>query len=277
MRSVRLVLLLGFMLFDISVRAQQTPSAPSIQGQPVQKDAVALAILGQMAAATGWNSTNLPRDLVASGTTTVSAGGDSQVFSVTYKLRGASQSISELAGESGSSRTISDGKNSATVLPDGKVSRLPSYFARSMRQMAFPFMTQISHSGASDISVASVGTREISGSLCRGVTVAHRLDRDDPLARVEDLASPMTIWVSSTTGLPMQIDYALTGANNFKAVLHLSRTFSDYRMVNGLAVPFHQEEISQGQRNIALDLSSVQFNSGLVDSDFNVPTAQGGR
>lgn len=273
----RFGLLLCLLLLNDSVGAQQGPSTPSSQPQPIQKDAAALAILGQMAAATGWNNANLPADLVASGTMTVYASSDSQVFSVTYKLKGTTQSISELTAESGTSKTISNGKNAATVLPDGTVSPLPSYLARTMRQMVFPFMTQISSYGGSDISIASAGTRQISGSLCNGVSVAHQLSRTDPLAYIEDLASPMTIWISATTGLPAQVDYVLTGIDNFKAIWHLSRTFSDYRQVNGIAIPFHQEEATEGQRTIVLDITSVQLNSGLTDGDFYVPAAQGGR
>ena len=276
MRSARFGLLSCFLLLNNSAWPQQTASALTSQSQPVQKDGAAIAILGHMVGATGWNSASLPSDVVASGTMVLSTRDDSQVFSVTYKLKGVYQTISELATGRGTSKTIFNGKNAATVLPDGTVSALPSYLARSMRQMIFPFMTQITNSGASDISVGFAGTLQINGTLCNGVALAHHLDRTDPLAFVEDLASPMTVWVSSATGLPVRIDYVLTATDNYKVLFHLSRTFSDYRLIDGVAVPFHQEETTEGQRSIVLDLKTIQFNSGLTDVDFYVPT-QGGR
>jgi hypothetical protein len=272
MRVARFWLLFFPLLFSCSVGAQQ-PTA----SQPIQKDAAALAILDQMVKATGWNPTSLPLDLVATGTMTIYIGTDSNSYPVTYKLKGGSQISTELAEDAGTSRTVSNGKIAGAILPDGTVVPLPSYLAHSMRQMVFPFMTQITNSAAPDISVGLAGTLQINGTLCNGVALAHHLARTDPLAFVEDLASPMTIWISSTTGLPVQIDYALTGINNFKAVLHLSKTFSDYRIVNGVAVPFHQEEILQGQKNIVLDLIGVQFNTALTDADFYVPVTRGGR
>ena len=86
----------------------------------------------------------------------------------------------------------------------------------------------------------------------------------------------MTIWIAKT-GLPAEIDYALLAMDNFRAVMHRARTFSDYRPINGVAVPFHQEEFVDGQNISKLDLTDVQFNTGVSDAEFNVPASQGGQ
>jgi len=55
------------------------------------------------------------------------------------------------------------------------------------------------------------------------------------------------------------------------------RVYSDYRTVNGLAVPFRQDEYAGAVLASTTELTAVQFNTGLVDGDFAIPAATGGR
>jgi hypothetical protein len=253
------------------------PSSASASAEPIQKDAAGVAILDKMLATAGWGTVGNPADLVASGTITYFAGSDSQTRSVRYKLLGTSEASTEITVDAGTTQTISNGKTAATILPDGTASRLPSYLAHSMRQEIFPFLAPVIGPNDSDVSVSVVGTRQINADLCTGVALARRLERTDPRASLEDIVSPITIWISSSTYLPVEIDSVLTSIDNYRALLHLSRTFSDYRAIQGLAIPFHQEEAIEGQRASVLDLTEVQLNTGLTDADFPVPATEGGR
>jgi hypothetical protein len=47
-------------------------------------------------------------------------------------------------------------------------------------------------------------------------------------------------------------------------------TFSDYRAVNGIAVPFRQSLAEDGRPISELLLTSVRFNVGIADSDFDL-------
>jgi len=51
--------------------------------------------------------------------------------------------------------------------------------------------------------------------------------------------------------------------------MNFSRTFSDYRLVNGIAVPFQQSESFEGQLMYQIQFTAVQFNVTLTDTDFN--------
>src|SRR5712691_3039727 len=53
------------------------------------RDPQGLAVLNQMAAATGWTATNLPADAVATGT--VTTPGKDNALNVTLKIKGRSQ------------------------------------------------------------------------------------------------------------------------------------------------------------------------------------------
>jgi len=51
--------------------------------------------------------------------------------------------------------------------------------------------------------------------------------------------------------------------------VHFSRLFSDYRVVNGVAIAFAQEERVANQLMYQIQFSSVQFNSPFLDMDFD--------
>ena len=46
--------------------------------------------------------------------------------------------------------------------------------------------------------------------------------------------------------------------------------FSDFRMVNGFLVPFNITEIVTGQMTWTLQLSTISFNTGLTNTDFQL-------
>lgn len=46
--------------------------------------------------------------------------------------------------------------------------------------------------------------------------------------------------------------------------------FSDYRLVNGILVPFSISETVVGQRTWTIQVNQITFNSGLRDTDFEL-------
>jgi hypothetical protein len=56
--------------------------------------------------------------------------------------------------------------------------------------------------------------------------------------------------------------------NNFDQEFPHEVRFSDYRIVNGIPVPFECEERINGQHTWTLRLTNFQFNTGLIDTAF---------
>jgi outer membrane lipoprotein-sorting protein len=48
--------------------------------------------------------------------------------------------------------------------------------------------------------------------------------------------------------------------------------YSDYRLISGLAVPYRHEEYVHDRLRYRFQISDVQFNVGLQDSEFAIPT-----
>ncbi len=237
-------------------------ASPAQTQQPVEKDGTAMAVLAQAAAATGWNRLSAPTDVLATGTVTRFRGETQETVAVTIKAKGFDKSRTELQG---GTTTIVNAGASAALTPEG-TKWINPHSAVSMHAVALPFLTEFVDFADADVSVLYLGVESARGEL------AHKIE----LARSSAGALPFVVWVSATSGLPVQIQYVRLANDNPSARLSHTRYLGDYRAVNGLAVPFYQEDAVNGQVLYALQLSQVQFNVGLSDFDFSLPYAPAG-
>jgi hypothetical protein len=212
-----------------------------------------------------------PGDAVAQATVTRFTGNQKDSFAATFKFRGTLQSRAEYNEGGQTTASVVNGRGGAILLPDGKVRRLPPHAALGMSPLVFPFFSDLGKITDSTVSLKFLGDREINGVRCYGITLARQPDPADPLAHALQLASPITVWLSSANALPVQIDYVRLAVDNPDVVMHISRSFSDYRVVNGITVAFLQRERLEGELAFQIQLTSVQFNVGLTDTDFNLP------
>jgi hypothetical protein len=241
-------------------------------GQSAAKSASAMQAIVQVLAATGWIPAAVPMTIVASGTLT--RGGDQpQVSSFTLKQRGGSQHRFELQDNGATTTTIVNGLAGMILFSDGTRQRLPPHLAVSIQSPAFPFLTDLLNTSDLDVKVDDLGTDTVDGVPCLGVLIARRAKSGDPLGPTRDLAAPLKIWVSQQTALPVRIDFIRLALDNQYLAMHFSRSFSDYRPVNGVAVPFTQEERFEGQSMYRIQFTTVQFGAAIPDTDFAPPTS----
>ena len=238
---------------------------------PATKDTTALAVLTQMAAATGWSQFTLPADAVATGTVTRYQGDASDSVTVRLKARGLRQYCAEVGGFSGTT-TIRNGDRAVLQTSQG-TQELAAHSAQSLRAITFPFFSDLTATAGQDMAVRYAGLEAIGDEKAHRVEIFRELGTERPDAEFTRRASRMTVWVSATTWLPLQIEYTRPGDDNPSALLTRVRRFSDWRAVNGLALPFRQEEFINGKAFYSLQLSQAQFNVGLSDADFALPPA----
>src|SRR5262249_31767304 len=113
---------------------------------------------------------------------------------------------------------------------------------------------------------------------CIGIQLErkHPDSKDDPLAELRRFTAPVTLWISTTRSVPIRADYYRVAADNHTATLRETAVFSDYRNVDGVAVPFRQEISIEGQLMYTYQFTAIEFNHGLSDADFNVAGILGG-
>ena len=240
-----------------------------------RKDARASAALDQMVKATGWTRQAGIRDAVLSGTLTRHFSDGDQTAAFTMKARGNDQYDYV---EGGIVRFLANGAAGAVVDREGKVRRIPPQSALSGKVLILPLSAPLLDWSADDVDVVLIGDSSINSEACVGVQLERKDpdDKKDALAATRRSAAPLTLWISRDRGIVLRADYNLVAADNHTATLRQTATFSDYRSVRGIPMPFRQDISIGGQPIYTYQFSNVEFNRGLTDADFNVAQVLGG-
>jgi hypothetical protein len=75
----------------------------------------------------------------------------------------------------------------------------------------------------------------------------------------------LTLWISRTTGYLVRMQYIAAAEENSDNTKVAEVDYSDYRVISGLAVPFRQETLYDGQPQFQLLLDSVELNTPAAD------------
>lgn len=117
--------------------------------------------------------------------------------------------------------------------------------------------------GALQRDTISMLLKAASGSL-----VVRGADADPPFDAVivsgDDLA-PVTLFVNRDNGLIEQVKYDSPGGS-------VTEEYSDYRIVEGVKVPFHTVVKRPGAGTIERDIRRIHFNVPLAQSLFSRPS-----
>jgi hypothetical protein len=234
------------------------------------QDATALAVLAQMEAATGWNPGSVPADVLVTGTVTRYQGTAQDTMTITMKAKGSLQYRTEVQGASGVTTTVVNDQSAAASTPQATRS-IPPHEALSMRPRALPFYSDLIAIGDPNVALVYIGTETVNGQLSHRIEISRVPLAGDPVAFLRRKADHLTVWISGSTSLPVQIGYPRIAEDNATAVLTYVRQYFDYTIVQGLAVPLRQEEFAGTTHLCTVQLTGVSFNVGLPASDFAVP------
>jgi len=253
------VIILIVSSFAPRLGSQQTAATP-------QTDPQALTVLAQMIAATGWDPTAIPVDVLAIGTVTIpgDSSGPESSQRVNLKAKGLNQFSFE-SGQPTKRSVVNTGGASATI--GAKQVRLP---ARVFDAWHFPFLSRIIFFADPSIQVQYLGIEQV-GEPTYKVKLSREPAPNDPARDEIRAGSPVTVWVSCSTFLPVQVEYKKPTITNRLAFIPRTAKYSDYRQVGNKLVPFRHEEWYQGELIYTLKFSNVSFNNGLLDTDFFVP------
>jgi hypothetical protein len=78
--------------------------------------------------------------------------------------------------------------------------------------------------------------------------------------------------IDGTTSLPVAVIHQVPDHSNAGDLTSFREELSDYRFIDGVAIPFHIETYIQERLAMTIDLDRVEFNRNVVDSDFEIPT-----
>jgi hypothetical protein len=139
----------------------------------------------------------------------------------------------------------------------------------------FPFLLELLSVGDKGIHAEYVGTADVLGELADEVRIWREPDPSDPANfMVVRYGARMRVWLSQTTGVPLKIEYLKQGPGRL-SFDRRTRLLSDYRPIDGVLMPFHEEEWQDSEKLWEVQFDSVQFNIALTPSDF--PVSVGGQ
>jgi hypothetical protein len=235
----------------------------------VRRDPQALTILTQVLKNGGGETAiGAVQDFTASAYVTYYWGGAPVQGTATIKGRGIHQFVLDAILNGDTYSWIVNEKSAFKRNPDRSISRLPSQNIVKPATTMFPFLQILSFVQDSSISVVDGGLVTHNGQQVHDIVAqkifAPGVDPTGALSKVTKehiFISPNGLTIQSIEDTAYRRD---GGPGEFTHEMQ----FSNYKMANGVPVPFSVTESITNQQASTIQLTQISFNTGLADSDF---------
>jgi hypothetical protein len=267
MRTRIASLIISIFLCRSVLHAQTTVTAP---GQPqTATSQQAATVLSQVQAALA--GAVAVADVTLTGAAERIVGGDDETGSVTYKATGGSNRL-DLSFASGTTTEIRTttitGVSGNWIDPKG-VSH-PMVGHNLMTDVGwFPQFTIGGITSSSNSLLSYVGLETTDSGSVIHITAWQQL----PTASTNPEPLPLhltqtEIYVDPSTFLPSVVAYNIHPDNNALVDIPVEIHFSDYRVVNGVNIPFHVQRFLTNGLYLDLQFQNAVVNSGITINSF---------
>lgn len=212
-------------------------------------------------------------DVTLTGTVTRTAGSDQETGQATLRATALGQSRIDMTLPGGNRSEVRD---SSEVQPTGGWMgptgvAYPMAFHNLMTEPAcfFPAFVLSRVLSNPNYSISPVSQSVQDGISVDQITVYEQLtipgDTQDWMARL----TQMEIYLDPSTLLPVAIDMNTHPDNNAALDIPVEFRFSGYTPVQGAQVPFHVEKLLNNSVTLDIQISAVNFNTGLTNASFS--------
>ena len=230
-----------------------------------QRDSQGVSILNASTKASGEDGTH---DVVAIGTITMSDGPDARVGKVVLRFRGTSQTKEEEQFASGNRTLIYSGTEGAQIA-NSAFTLLSVELALSGRGQDMPGQIVSEAVMNPDYLVQAIGSELIDGVLCFHVRVQNSFASRNEMKEYAAV-SRKDIWIDQSTWLVRRISYETRAASGAAPALPVEVSYSDYRNVGHMFMPFKITELRNGMPWSVISIDQETVDNGLTDADFPV-------
>ncbi len=271
-----LVLIVGLGLPVRAQAAKPSTGEPSIdkgvvfppsQGMPsTRQDATALAILRSYQKSVGhtpWTSMDGTGEMIPE---TLRVAGVTSEQNATLSILGHRGYRLDIQTPQGMISIRMDGMYGAMQRPDGHVISMDAGDAAT-GLLAFPQFEDPAFPGDS-ASLLDQGTVVVDGTKLRRITAETPWANPSAKGQPQSGISITDLYFDPGTHLLIKSANVLQGTDPRLAHYMRVITYGDYRMVNGVQIPFRFRESVNGRRIWTLQLSQVQFNGGTSEENF---------
>jgi hypothetical protein len=230
--------------------------------------AIATRALSAMGSTPGAAS---PTDSRASGVLTMYFQPPLQM-NIMLESKGLTQTRAQVQLPTGTSIRIVNGGHGAIQNADGSVRQLVqvNLFAERVGHIpAFSLLAEIQNPAAMVELIDSSVTNSTPDDV---IAVSLGQSPDPEQINIQRRISRTIFYVDHASGLVDKIQYIrFTELPHPGIPARIEQSFSDYRNVGGISVPFHNATTCDGRLESDLQLNSVSFNVGVPDADFTLP------
>ncbi len=214
------------------------------------------------------------QDSLASGTVTISTGGNPVSYPITMKSKGLRETRVELQIPKGTNTRIVNQGQGAILRPDGSVKTLYSNNTFYEHVDHVPLLSVLAEYANGNVNLIYQGVAQVQGQSEDVIEVDFVPNLDPAQGPMFATMSRTLYFVNQTTRLVDKTQstpfYEGAAKDTFTEEVYLA----DYRSVNGLMVPFRQTVFIDGKLDSDITFTSVTFNVGLPDSEFAIPQAR---
>ncbi|MCI0349525.1 MAG: hypothetical protein L0Z53_08880 [Acidobacteriales bacterium] len=211
-------------------------------------------------------------DSVATGTLTLHAKNvkEGNVIPIALKTKGTNRVRLELQRPSGTTVRILNNGRGTMQRPDGTVRPLLMNNTYGERVGHIPAFSLLAENQVPTVELESLPEKVTAGQATDSVALSVVPTSDPEQAPHFRAQTRTTFEIDRATGFVTRMGYPLAAENDSNVVQQIEVEFSDYRVVAGVAVPFHQKSYANGKPEAELILDSVSFQVQLSDSEFEL-------
>lgn len=214
------------------------------------------------------------QDSLASGTVTVSAGGNPVSYPITMKSKGLRETRVELQMPKGTNVRIANQGQGAILRPDGSVKTLYSNNTFYEHVDHVPLLSVLAEFANGNVNLIYKGVAQVQGQP-EDVIELDFVPNLDPVQGQQFASMNRTLYfVNQATRLVDKIQSTPFHEGDMKNTFTEEVFLTNYQSVNGLLVPFQQTVFIDGNLDSNIMFTSVNLNVGLSDSEFALPPAR---
>lgn len=261
-RIPAVALLVVLCVFPASLLAKQSIQAPTA---PI-REPQAMAVLRNAFVAMGGANANAIQDSVIQATLTASPSQGGGTGTATFKTKGTKIRSDASSG----------GKTGTAIFNNGREYRSAEQGLRAAhsanadhkRIEHLPVLMLMQELARGDFSAAYIGEETLEGHSIQHVRLFRVSNRNAAVDATLTKNSELNIFVDAQSLRIVKISFPYVSENDWRQSLPMEIFYNDYRVVNGIAVPFHQRYFYGGEPAGELQFTSVAVNQGTPDSVF---------
>lgn len=269
---MRYLIGLVFICFaGISAAHAQTLTAQSPSAAPVRDSAAVTALTQAVAAMGGANAISAIQNARSQGTITPAPGSTTMAggFIWVNDFSGGGYEFRNEFQANGKTKVFASGHGNPAFSNGNRVRKFFSHVSYAEPPYHLPAIMLARELADPNSSIQMKGTAIVNGRP------AIHIQTSVNTGPIETVLSPQNWYLDAATGIPLRVEYRTPNTLDLMDYHLAAADFSNYKIVNGIAVPFTITAWEDGAVVSVATITGFAFNPGTVSTDFDLVAGGG--